>query len=248
MNDGLLREDEVVFDLNNRKIKDLSNNMHTLVRNLFGVLDEENYIKCYKVDDSFKTDFVIEYGDDKRNISMKSGRAEIVHNEILANFIEFLRGLGISEKTLETIKLYHYGDGTTDGSGQKRLGYKDVVNMLGDRIKEANSELNASLTFVEKVVKRCVFKGSYEENLEADAIYFGDRNYGIMATKRQIMKHLSKRGFDFYNNLHIGPLLLRPDARYVDRDINYERKRQRIVAYWPHLNADIDFISRHYNY
>ena len=85
-NDGSLKELEVIYALNGKKTSELSNNMRALVRSLFGVLDDNKIVKCYKVDDINKTDFVVEYDNRKRNVSMKSGRAVIVHNEILSNF------------------------------------------------------------------------------------------------------------------------------------------------------------------
>lgn len=250
MNDGLLKEDEVIYLLNNRKVSDLTNNMRSFVRSLFGVLDDNYVVKCYRVEDpNIKTDFVIEYDNRKRFVSMKSGKAVMVHNEILQNFISFLRDRGISERTLETIMLFHYGDGTIDGSGgENRMGFEEVVESLRERIKEANDELNADMDFILAVVDRCMFKGAKEDAVEADCIYFGDRDYGIVATKNQFIRHIKKRGFDFYDHLHIGPLLFRPDARYVNREITYERKRNRIVGYWPNLRADMEYMSKRYNY
>ena len=249
MNDGTLKEQEIIFALNNKRVGSLSNNMRNMIRSLFGVLDDSEIIKCYKVDDSFKTDFVIEYDNRRRNVSMKSGRAVIVHNEILSNFIDYLKQFNISQRTLDTICLFQYGDGTTDGTGgDKREGYQKVVSGLGDRIREANDELNKDMNIILEVMNRCVFKGSNEENLEADCVYFGDVNYGIVATKNQFIKNTKRRGFDYYDHLHIGPLLLRPDARYVDKEISYERKRNRIVAYWPNLREDIEYMSRRFNY
>ena len=60
-NEGNLKEGEIICELNNRQVKDLSNNMKNLLRCLFGVVDDRKIVKCYKVDDAFKTDFVIEY-------------------------------------------------------------------------------------------------------------------------------------------------------------------------------------------
>ena len=249
LNDGDLKELEVIHELNNKKISNLSNNMRNLIRNLFGVLDDEQIIKCYKVDDAYKTDFVIEYDGRKRNVSMKSGRAVNVHNEILQNFIAFLKEKGISKRTLDTICLFHYGDGTIDGSGfDNRQSYDSIIAGLRDRIKEANYELNTDMDFIEEVIDRCIFKGTKEDNIEADCIYFGDKDYGVVATKGQFIKNTHRRGFDFYDHLHIGPILLRPDARYVDKDIVSERKRNRIVAYCPKLREDIEYMSKRFNY
>ena len=247
-NKGLLHEQEMIHSLNNKRINDLNQNLKTLMSALFGVLDENEIIKAYKVDDAFKTDFVIEYNDQKRYVSMKSGKACVVHNEILINFIDFLNEYNISDETLETIKLFHYGDGTTDGTGETRQPYEETYYQLRDRIKKANKELNANMDFILAVVNRCVFKGSNDDNLEADCMYFGDVDYGTIATKRQFIANIRRRGFDYYNNLHIGPLLLRPDARYVNKDIIYRRKLDRIVCYWPNLREDVEYMSKRFNY
>lgn len=248
-NEGNLKEGEIICELNNRQVKDLSNNMKNLLRCLFGVVDDRKFVKCYKVDDAFKTDFVIEYDERKRNVSMKSGKAAIVHNEIISNFTSFLRSKGISERTIETIHLFHYGDGTTDGSSEnERKSYKDISLALGDRIKEANKELNKDMEFILQVLERCVFKGANEDNLEADAVYFGDKEYGVIATKNQFIRNTRRRGFDFYEHLHIGPILIRPHSRYVSKEITYQRNRDRLVCYWPNLREDIEYMARRFNF
>ena len=104
------------------------------------------------------------------------------------------------------------------------------------------------MEIVLSVLNRCMFKGSNIENDEADCVYYGDKDYGIVATKNQFIRNTRRRGFDYYSHLHIGPLLLRPDARYVDKEITYQRKRDRIVAYWPNLREDIEFMSKRFNY
>ncbi|MCR5505384.1 MAG: hypothetical protein K6F07_00085 [Bacilli bacterium] len=249
INEGELKEREVIYDLDNHYVRDLSNNMRFLLRALFGVIDDNKLVKCYKVDDVCKTDFVIEYDDRKRNVSMKSGKAVIVHNEILSCFLSFLKEKGISDRTLETIALFQYGDGTTDGSGNnERHSYDDLQSSLQERIREANIELNKDMDFILEVLDRCVFKGSHKEYLEADCVYFGDRNYGNVATKNQFFKNTRRRGFDFYNHLHIGPILLRPHSRYINKDITYQKNRDRIVCYWPNLREDIEFMSKRFNY
>ncbi len=247
--DGNIKEEEMINALNGKKVSELNNNLRTLIKNLFGVLNEDEQIKCYKVDDSFKTDYVIEYDNSSRNVSMKSGGATIIHSEKLQTFIEFLKEEGISQRTCDTICLFQYGDGTVDGSApENRKNYMSVYTALEERIKLANEELNDELNFVERAVRRLMFKGSNADNPEADAIYFGDVDYGIVATRRQILKSLVRRRFDFYDNLHIGPILLRPDARYVDKEITDERKRNRIVGYIPNMRSTIEYIAKRFTY
>lgn len=245
---GLLKEDEMVLALNKRTFSELNGNLKRLLNSLFGAIDPCEIILCEKTKDFIKPDFIITCKNISLGISMKSGSAVIVHNEIVTNFISFIRRLRVSEKTIETILLFHFGDGTTDGTGTKRLSTSEVREKLADRIIEANQELNSDLKFIYEVVYHCVFKGAKEENLEADAIYYGDVDNGVVATQKQLFKNMQRRGFDYYDCLHIGPLLIRPDSRYADTDIIDERKRNRIVMYWPNLRSEIDYVSRRYDF
>ena len=248
INDGILVEDEILTGLNNKRVSEINNNLRFLIRSLYGPLEDDEIVTCSKTDDSFKVDLIIGYKGVNKNVSVKTGRAQIVHNEILDNFTQFLANEGVSQETIDTIRLFHYGDGTTNGTGEQRFSYLKVAATLEERIKKANEELNYRKELVLKTMYHCVFKGAGEDNPLIDAIYFGTKDYGIMATRKQIIKHITKRNFAFYDNLHIGPLLLRPDARYVNKKIEDERKRNRIVAYWPNMNADIEYISKRYDY
>ncbi len=248
LNEGTTLEQEIITDLNEQKVGELTNNMHLFVRALFGALKLKETVYCAKVDGMMKADFVVTYMGKKRFVSMKSGHGDVVHNEVFSKFKDFLIENGISEHTIETIALFQFGDGTLDGTGIRRRPYHELMMELGPRIKEANKDLNKNKEFVLKVIDRCIFKGAYDDNQEADCIYCGNRDLGFVTTKKQIVTHIMRRNYDWMDNLHIGPLLLRPDSRYVDKDVKSVRNFQRIVVYWPRLKADLEYISRHYDY
>lgn len=245
---GNFKEQEIVYNLHNKKVHELSNNLRNLVEVLFGALDEDETIRCCLIDDFIKPDFVIEYKNQKRYVSMKTGRAESVHQELVKNFVLFLESLGISKETQETILLYQYGDGTLDGSGEKRINYNQLRLILDDRIKEANEELNQSKDFIMKVITRCLFVGTLENAIPIDCIYFGDYRYGVVATRKQIEKHIYRKNWNWMNNLHIGPIQLRPHARYIEKEIKNPKSREKLECYWANLSSDIDFISSRYDY
>ncbi|MBQ7994992.1 MAG: hypothetical protein IJ247_02080 [Bacilli bacterium] len=249
LREGLLNEDEIISSLNNKTIESLSNNMKRVMRDLYGVLDNDSVVKCHKPDETTgKPDMIIDYENRKRFVTIKHGHAETVHSEKISTFIDFISSFGISKGTIETLLLFHYGDGTLDGTGETRMNYREVMNSLGDRISLANYELNKNKEFVLSVLDRCMFKGVLNEYQEADSLYFGDKDYGLVATKNQIVKHVKIRSFDFYDNLHIGPLLIKPHSRYSKGYVIDQRSRERIVLYWPHLFADINYISQRYNF
>ena len=59
----------------------------------------------------------IEYKGNRKYISLKSGKADEIAQEGIKNFVLYLRKCGLSKRSQKTILLYHFGDGTNDGSG-----------------------------------------------------------------------------------------------------------------------------------
>ena len=96
-------------------------------------------------------------------------------------------------------------------------------------------------------IYRCLFKGTQEKNIEADFIYHGDVNYGVVCSKDQIFKHVDRRSWDYMDNLHIGPIQFRPHARYTNTEIKREEKRWKVDFWWARLPADLDYIAERYD-
>ena len=115
--------------------------------------------------------------------------------------------------------LCHYGDGTLDGTGKIRLDWYELYQKYKDRILEANDELNDSTEFVKKVIKRTVFQGVDEKSHMAEYLYFGDQEYGTIVSFNQMNKYIDRKphNWDFYENIHIGPIVLRPHGRYAHK-------------------------------
>lgn len=245
---GNFKEKELIANLHNKKVKNLTNNLRNLVTSLFGVLDDKETIQCYKIEDFIKPDFVIVYKGQKKYVSMKTGRAETIHQELVKSFILFLRSEGISKRTQQTILLYQYGDGTLDGTGKSRIDYNQLRVMLDSRIKEANDELNQSKEFIMKVINRCLILGTLENAISIDCVYFGDYHFGVVATINQITKHINRKNWKWMNNLHIGPIQIRPHARYTGKEIKNPKYRNKIDCYWANFGSDIDYISSKYDY
>ena len=246
-NNGFFKEDEMVYRLNNKYV-DLSNNLKNLINALFGVVDENTTIKSEKIDGFIKPDFYIDCNGHKKYVSMKTGRATSVHQELVKNFVLFLRELGISKKTQQTILLYQYGDGTMDGSGTKRFEYEELRLKLKQRIKEANEELNRDKKILMKVVEHCIYLGTQENAIAIDCIYFGTYEYGNVVTRRQLDKYFRVKNWDWMENLHIGPLQLRPHARYINKEIKNPYRREKIEIFWANMTSDLEFISSRYDY
>lgn len=246
-NIGRLKEDEFVFAINGKRADELSHNLKHLLREIYGPFDGKEIIKCGLVEKLQKPDFYIEYKGIRKYISLKTGRAETIAEEGLKLFLEYLRSWNFSVESQKTFLLYHFGDGTMDGSGQQRLEYFDLIKWLGPRIARMNEELNESKEFVKDVVYRCLFKGTVDSNIEADYIYFGDIHYGVVCNKTQIFKHIDRRDWAFMDNPHIGPIQFRPHARYIKTNIKKEESRWKIDFWWANLSADLAYIAERYD-
>ena len=247
INRGLLKEEQFIDALNEKKVSELSNNLRHMLTQIYGLLDENEVIKSALVEDYQKPDFYVEYKGEKKYISLKTGRASTVGQQLLKNFVLYLRGIGVSIESQKTILLYHYGDGTLDGSGGNRLGYNQLMPLLEDRIKQLNKELNANKELVLSFISKHVFEGTVEGNIPADYIYHGNLEYGVICSKKQILKHVERSSYAYMDHPHIGPLLFRPHARYSNKEVKSEFRKSKVDIYWPRLSDDLLYISERYN-
>lgn len=246
-NPGYFKETEFITKLNNKKFKDLSKNFKHMINEIFGVVEDNEIIECFYHYGYQKPDVKIKCKGREVFVSIKSGRATEIHEESIKDFVLFLKDEGVSREALKTILFYIYGDGTYDGSGKVRYDYNELRLRLKTRIKLLNIELNKSKEFIKKVIDRCLFKGAKESNTEADYIYFGDVEYGVVCNKKQIFKHIDLRTWAYMNNPHIGPLQFRPHARYINKEVKNEKYRHILDIWWANLFEDLQYISNRYD-
>ena len=244
---GIYKEEEMALLFNGKKYEELSNNSKTIIRNMFGHIRNDSIIECKRVDGFMKPDLVFTINGESHYLSMKSGSNGIVHQENIFNLCDHLKTIGISKYTIDTILLFHFGDGTLDGTGKKRYPYKDVVHSLRKRIDYANKELNSNRRFVLHMVNRFIFKGTKDDNIQAEYVYHGDDEYGIIASRKQILMHTKMHKYEYLDNLHIGPLIMHPHARYVNGPIKSQKKRNTIEMHWANYFETLRKITTRYN-
>ena len=246
-NIGRLKEDEFVLAIDGKKAKDLSHNLKHILREIYGLFDGEEILKCGLVEKLQKPDFFIEYKGIRKYISLKTGRAETINQEGLKQFLEYLRSWNVSIDSQKTFLYYHFGDGTMDGSGNRRIEYYELAAKLRTRIIDLNEELNKSKDFIKDVVHRMLFKGTVDTNIPADYIYFGDVHYGVICSEAQIFKHIDRRTWEYMDNPHIGPIQFRPHARYTNSPIKKEKSRWKVDFWLSNLAADLEYIAERYD-
>ena len=159
---------------------------------MFNKVNDEDVIKCRLVGGNCKTDFEIIINDEKKNISVKYGENVSIHSEQIDSFLEFLKIIGISDNTLKTIILYHYGDGTLKGNGVNRKNTKELQELYKEEIFKANEELNKD-DIIRKVIYRAILKGRSPYHEEIDYLYHGSTKEGIFISKVQLLKEIKNK-------------------------------------------------------
>ena len=246
-NEGLFNESQIVMSIANKKVKDIPQNLKFILFKMFGPLDEEEIIKSEQIKDKIKPDIYIEYKGIRKYVSIKSGRTTHVHEEYISTFVEFLEDYGLGKEFCSFIKKYCYADGTEDGTGEEAMDFITLKMTFKNEIEKFNKEIMSNSYLIEKVIERCLFTGNRTGKEEADYIYFGTCQFGVIVSKKQIYKHIARRTWSFMGNPHFGPLQftmhIRGKARYPEN----EYKRHTISLWWANLGPDLDFISDRYN-
>lgn len=247
-NDGHKFENQVIERLDNASISKMPENVKYLLEKVFGTLKKRSTVKCRHAEDFTKPDIIISYKDEEAYVSLKTGTACEVHKEKIETLIPFLRTCGVSEQTLKTIVLFQFGDGTYDGSGAHRRDSNETFHWLRERIKAANEELNTNPEIIKAVMQRCLFQGVNPQAKPAKYIYHGSLSDGILISDNQIEKYVDRKNFLFLENLHIGPLLLRPHARYANKRVLNEKSRREMTLYWPNFRVDLEYIDKRFGF
>lgn len=244
---GYLVEDQIVEELDGIRFKKLSNNMKTMITDMFGVVKPNEKVRCEKTSDYIKPDIKVTVNKVSKYVSIKSGRATIMHMGTIKDAVLFFRSLGMKKEFQKLLLLYHYGDGTMDGSGEDRWDYHETYDKYKEQIKAFNDEINADPEFVKQTIERFIFQGVNSDAPSADFIYDGDAEYGLVISKLQVLKHLTRKTWNFYENLHIGPLLIRPHAKYAHKPVKSEKLREKVEFYWANFSEDVKYIYNRYS-
>jgi len=246
---GIQNEENFVKELDNKLFGELNKNLQMFLFYLFPNIDKTARFHCYMTENFCKPDIVIYQNDQYRYVSVKYGQAETVHNENIMTFIEFLRDCQISEETIESYLLYHFGDGTKDGTGKRRMDSVETRFTYDDRIKKMNEEFNSSKAFIKGFADRTMFQGVNPQASRADYLYHGDPDKGVFISRDQVMKHIDRKDWSFMNRcVHIGPLIVRPHARYAGKEILNEKHRHTVAVNYPGIVSDMLYIQNRYNF
>ena len=249
---GFENEEKMVEAINNKTFNELGQNLAYFMYYLFPHLKKDKKFKCFQTENFIKPDICVSQEKEFKYISIKYGQSETLHNENIQTFVLFLKECGISDYTIETYLLYHYGDGTIDGTGKTRMDSVAVRFMYNERIEKMNKEFNESKEFIKKFAERVMFQGVNPDANRAEFIYHGDPDYGVFVSRNQFMRHIEKKNWDYMETcVHVGPFVIRPHARYARNTYNnpkHEDHRHIVSVNYPRFVQDLLYISSRYNF
>lgn len=239
---GFQNETDLISALSNKTYVELNDNLKKFIYFLFSQVNNNDQIKCYSGMVGQKPDIIIEINNKRKNVSIKKGSGNSVHQEDIYLFMDFLTTLDISEEAKMELLKYHWADGTTDGSGKIRVSSTEYKAEHQKEIDLINSELNKR-ELLTKLITRVLFKGKSDRFDEADVVYYGTIDKGHWATKDEIIKYMLNNKFDI-NSIHFGPLTYQIWNRCLNFNPNTENRRNVMQVKWGSLERDLLIIEK----
>lgn len=122
---GFRNESDLKCYLFQKRVCDLNDNLKKFILFLFPDAKDSDFITTSQGKPCQKPDVVIEIQQKKKNISVKMGQGNSVHQEDIGLFMSFLTTLDVSEETRLELLKFHFADGTVDGTGTERISGKE---------------------------------------------------------------------------------------------------------------------------
>ena len=242
MNAGTKVELDFVKLINYKKYSDLNSNLRAFIKFLFNDIKEEDTLQCKRLNSRGKPDIKIKFKDTIKYISIKSGSQNSVHTEKLETFITFLRQIGIKEEIINILLLYHFGDGTYDGTGKIRCSAEKAKLRYAHEIKIFNQYIN-SHSNLEKIFERLLFVGSSTKTA-VDVIYYGNVSYGVWCEKEELIKYFIKNKCYYMNTPHFSALTYQNWCRNINLNRKSEKHRYYIQIKWFSILSEMEKIRK----
>ena len=241
MNNGIQNEKNIIKYLNNKYFYELNNNMKDFLRFVYKEINNDDKIYALKANNLKKEDIIIIINNQRKNISVKTGSENSVHIEKISTFISFLKNNHVNDNIINYLKLYHYGDDTYNGVGKKRFGATELKIRYLKEILSFNKYISYD-NLLHKIIDRFLFSGT--GNSKVDYIYYGDENYGIYASKNEILDYMVNKKCYYLKTIHFSSLTYQNWCRNIDKKTKLEKRRYYIQIKWFSIVSDLQKIRR----
>lgn len=204
---------------------------------MFYGFNEDDIIKCWRNHLPQKSDIIIKIRNIIKGVSIKKGMKNSVHVDSITEFIHFLIENGVQRDIVIKYLKYQYGDGSTNGKGNKRLSALEYKSLFQYDIDLINKVFNNE-DLLKKAVNRFVIRGN-NSSYDINALIYGEVDDFLFLTPDEIIDIvLSKK--DIYSTaVHFGPLICQPKSRCLNYNPLYEKDRFCVQIKWYSLNDDI---------
>jgi hypothetical protein len=191
-----------------------------------------------------KTDLFVFKNESKFcNLSIKSGSGNSVHQENIFEFVTFLEKSGAPQEHIQALLFYHWGDGTTDGTGP--VGER----VDSAKIKKQHPEIIANLQTLFNEHKHGIvcrtLLGKVDGSEPDHLLYLENRR------DQELQIASMDSVIDFHCNipksardLKVGNLNFQNWNRCLSGQETYTNKTRNDVQFkWGNIHKDIEFIE-----
>lgn len=201
---GFQLEKILVNELHENLYLNLNQNLKNLISNLFYKDDFQNYkIYSEKYGPGSKPDIYIEINGVKKNLSLKKGSGNSIHQEPLEPFIKHLEEtIELPSQIKDDLRLFIWGDGSLDGSGNlvhnKRYSANEFTSVFPETIERLRNFFSPGPS-LGNLLKRFSIKGVItSENV--DFIVHTKDNYIENCTCISSDRFITYANSNTYNN------------------------------------------------
>lgn len=253
INSGFTNEKKLVNALNNKKFKEIEQkHLQLFVKYIFPFVTKDTKIKCSLADKSEvtinekrksinpKQDIIISVNGKDMYISIKEGDGNSVHQEPLETFVTFLiNELAAPTEVIDSLKKFHWGDGTLDGSAPKEKRMKGA-----EITKYFSSDMEIVQDFFMKhkkvLLERILIKGAYAEvESRVDYFYHGNIENGVWCDAKYAID-INLRTENEKKPISVGLLNFQNQNRNTTNNPNKEEARKSIQFKWSGMRNIID--------
>lgn len=241
MNDGFINEDDLINYINNNKYVTYNSNIKKFLKFTFGANFNPNLpFNAKKITGQQKPDFSITHNGVLKYISVKKGSGNSVHQERIDVFFPYIESIiGVNE--LNYLKLFHFGDDTTDDSGKTRYNASDAKTRYATEISKLNLVLNDSSNII-NFLDRFLFVGNVG-NTCVDVVYHGNIDFGLWASREEIINYINNKDFSA-NAVHFGPLTYQVWGRNEKWTAVHPDRRYVMQVKWGSIYKDLEEIRK----
>ncbi|MBR4026088.1 MAG: hypothetical protein IKJ01_00835 [Lachnospiraceae bacterium] len=241
MNDGLINEEILRNYINTQTFHTYNTNIKSFLSFVFGSdLNPSLPFFAEKKGGQVKPDLCIKHNGIEKYVSIKKGAGNSVHQEKIDVFFPVIFQM-LGTTTLNNLKIFHYGDDTTNNTGEIRYNATQCKTRYAKEISELNTVFN-QWTYLSLLLDRFLFIGNIG-TLSVDVIYHGTIDSGLWASREEIINYIKNNNFSA-NAVHFGPLTYQVWGRDEKREAKHPDRRYVMQVKWGSLTKDLEKIRK----